>query len=165
MFLQRLRSLTMVTAALGLLLAACGGPTDTTTTEETATDGVGFAFGEPADPADADRTVEIVASDTFRFDPATLSVSAGETVTFRIINSGQLIHDFVLGDEATQDEHEAQMAEMGDMMMPDEANAIGVAAGETKELTWRFTQPGTVLIGCHEPGHYPAMKGEITVES
>ena len=164
MFLLQFRSLIVTKAALGLLLTACGGQA-TTTTEATTTDEGGVAFREPGDPADADRTVEIVASDTFRFDPDTLSVSAGETVTFRIINPGQVIHDFVLGDQATQDEHEAQMAEMGDMMMPDEANAIGVAAGETKELTWRFTQPGTVLIGCHEPGHYPAMKGEITVES
>jgi uncharacterized cupredoxin-like copper-binding protein len=57
------------------------------------------------------------------------------------------------------------MAEMA-RMAHDRANTVTVAAGETKELTWAFTEPGTVLIGCHQPGHYDAgMKGQITVGS
>lgn len=44
------------------------------------------------------------------------------------------------------------------------ANAIRIEPGETAELTWTFTDPGTVLMGCHEPGHYDAgMRGTITV--
>lgn len=75
------------------------------------------------------------------------------------------IHDFTLGDEATQEEHEEEMAEMGGMAQ-DQANAVTVAAGETKELTWTFTKSGSVLIGCHQPGHYDGgMKGQITVEA
>ena len=51
-------------------------------------------------------------------------------------------------------------------MAHDQANNVTVASGETKELTWAFTEPGTVLIGCHQPGHYAAgMKGQITVGS
>jgi uncharacterized cupredoxin-like copper-binding protein len=125
-----------------------------------------FMFGEPGDAADAARTVDIVAGDDFSFTPDTVTVALGETITFRIVNSGQLIHDFTLGDQAIQDEHEEEMAEMGGMAMPDEPNAVSVDAGETKEVTWRFTEAGTVLIGCHQPGHYAAgMTGEITVGS
>jgi uncharacterized cupredoxin-like copper-binding protein len=95
-------------------------------------------------------------TDTLRFEPKGLTVAAGETVSFRITNAGLLPHDFTLGDQATQDEHEAMMTQMaaGGMTMPDEPNAVTLAAGETKELTWRFTVPGTVLIGCHQPGHF-----------
>ncbi len=164
MFESRLLLGALVAGAV-LVLGGCGGSDADTTTTAAAGDGSGleFAFGEPADPAEADRSVEIVANDDFRFTPPALTVVAGETVTFRIVNAGQVAHDFTLGDQAAQDEHEAQMAEDG-MIMSDAPNAVTVQAGETEELTWRFTEAGTVLIGCHQPGHYAAgMTGEITV--
>jgi uncharacterized cupredoxin-like copper-binding protein len=167
MFVSRLRLAALFSASAALLLGACGATASTTTTTVASKNqGMEFTFGEPADPVNADRTVEIVASDDLRFTVAAVTVTVGETVTFRIVNAGQIAHDFTLGDQATQDEHEAKMAEMGGMTMPEEANAVTVGIGQTKELTWRFTEPGTVLIGCHQPGHYAAgMKGEIAVES
>jgi uncharacterized cupredoxin-like copper-binding protein len=43
---------------------------------------------------------------------------------------------------------------------------VTIPASGTKELTWVFAEAGTVLIGCHQPGHYAAgMKGQITVQS
>jgi uncharacterized cupredoxin-like copper-binding protein len=148
-----------------LLLSACAGA-GPSTTGPVDDDHSSFTFGEPAAATDSDRTIEIIATDDFRFDPAELAVEAGETITFRVVNQGSLPHEFTLGDEATQAEHEEEMAEMGGMAMPaDEPNSIGLAAGETKEITWRFTNPGTILIGCHTPGHYAAgMRGEVTVE-
>jgi len=110
--------------------------------------------------------IEITGTDDFRFDPAQLTVQVGETVTFRVVNAGTQVHDFTLGDEATQIEHAEEMTEMTGMSMPDEPNAITVAGGETKEVTWRFTQAGTVLIGCHQPGHYEnGMKGSVRVQA
>jgi len=161
--------------AAALLLAACGESAATTITTTATTmamstgeDGddheMDFSFGTPADSTDATRTIEVVAGDDLRFSPSTVTVSAGETVTFRIVNSGQLPHDFTLGDAAAQEEHEAEMAEMGGVMIHDEPNAVSVPAGETKELTWRFGDSGTVLYGCHQTGHYAAgMKGEISL--
>jgi len=162
-----LRSLA-VAAVLVLTVVACGGTTTDTTMTEDMEEMV-FAFGEPADSADADRMVEITASDDFSFDPNEISISAGEVITFRVVNGGELIHDFTLGDEATQQEHDEEMAEMaesGEMMMHEEPNAMTINPGETNELTWHFTEPGTVLIGCHQVGHYAGgMKATITVES
>jgi uncharacterized cupredoxin-like copper-binding protein len=104
-------ALAAAVTTLLLLATACGGDTSSTTTtvpdDDTNSE---FAFGEPADPADADRTIEIATLDSFAFEPAELTVTAGETVTFRIVNDGSLVHDFTLGDQATQDEHEAEMA-------------------------------------------------------
>lgn len=163
MFSNRFRRATPIVATAAILLGACGGAATTTTSPGVMDGGQGgVAFGEPADPAEASRTIEILAGDDLRFDPSALTVTAGETVTFRIVNTGVLPHDFTLGDQAKQDDHEAEMA---GMTTSDDENAIVVAAGETKELTWRFTEAGTVLIGCHQPGHYAAgMKGEITIE-
>ncbi|HEX6301031.1 MAG TPA: plastocyanin/azurin family copper-binding protein [Acidimicrobiia bacterium] len=128
-----------------------------------------FNFGEPADAADADRTIDIDANNDLTFDPASITISEGETITFRVTNTGNLEHDFVLGDEDAQEAHEAEMMEMmesGEEMEHSDPYAVSVPAGETVELTWHFTEPGTVLFGCHEPGHYEAgMKGTISVES
>ncbi len=125
-----------------------------------------FDFGEPADPADADRVIEIVTDDDFTFTPSEMTIAVGETITFEVTNKGNLAHDFTLGRSDLQDEHDIEMAEMGGMAMADEPNAFMIEPGETKELTWHFTEGGEVLIGCHVPGHYAAgMKAEITVEA
>lgn len=153
-------------AAFVVVLAACGQPTTNPTTIVEAAHDTDFWFGEPADPNQADRTVEVTVDDTFHFSPADLTVTAGETITFTVTNIGQLPHEFTLGDAAIQDKHEAEMSDMGGMSMPDEPNSIGVATGETKQLSFRFTQAGEVLYGCHVPGHYAAgMKGLITVQA
>ena len=126
-----------------------------------------FAFGDPMEAADADRVIEITAKDDFTFDPASVTITAGETVTFQVTNVGAIPHDFVLGDAHMQDEHEAEMAEMSgdDMAMHDEPNAFVLEPGETKEMTWHMTEGGEILFGCHQPGHYQAgMKGPVTVE-
>jgi uncharacterized cupredoxin-like copper-binding protein len=147
---------------LALTVAACGQETGGTTDPESTTESE-FAFGSPADAADADRVIEIQTTDALRFEPADLTVAPGETVTFRLTNDGALVHDFTLGDQAIQDE-DAEMSEMGGMAH-DEPNVTTVPAGETVELTWIFAEEGTVLVGCHQPGHYGAgMTGRITVE-
>jgi uncharacterized cupredoxin-like copper-binding protein len=163
---MKIRSVRLIFSALAamLVLSACADSADETPTTIPDDDHTEFAFGEPASPEDADRTIEVSATDDLRFDPDSVTVAEGETVLFRIVNQGQLPHDFTLGDEAAQQVHEEEMAEMGGMEMPDEPNAVVLAAGETKELAWTFTQGGTVLFGCHQPGHYDAgMKGEVTV--
>lgn len=41
---------------------------------------------------------------------------------------------------------------------------VSVESGENASLTWRFTESGEVLYGCHEPGHYEGgMVGTIGV--
>ncbi|HVR32767.1 MAG TPA: plastocyanin/azurin family copper-binding protein [Acidimicrobiia bacterium] len=161
------RKLGFVLAALALASAvvACGETATTAPASDTADDHPEFSFGEPADAASADRVIEITASDDFRFDPASIEVSAGETATFRVTNIGAIPHDFTLGDESTQQAHAEEMEEMAGMSMPDEPNAMVVAPGETRELTWHFTKAGDLLIGCHETGHYAAgMIAQVTVQ-
>lgn len=42
--------------------------------------------------------------------------------------------------------------------------SVEVAQGETKELTWNFTESGGLLIGCQIPGHFEAgMVSDVTV--
>jgi uncharacterized cupredoxin-like copper-binding protein len=108
-----------------------------------------------------DRTVA-VAMENFTFSPSSLTAKKGETVRFRFSNPTVFLHEAVVGDEAAQREHRRAMAEYG--RHPHEGNYVEVAPGETEDLTYTFTEPGTLLIGCYEPGHYEAgMRATITV--
>lgn len=159
--------------SLALLASACSTGTGSAspgrsataagTPEDTGGHAEEFSFGMPADPADADRVVDVQMIDPFEFDPAQIEVVAGETVTFRVTNTGALDHEFVIGDEATQDEHETMMDD-GEMGTQDEPNELALAGGESGELTWTFADAGSLLFGCHVPGHYDAgMVGTLEV--
>ncbi len=120
--------------------------------------------GGPADAAEATSSVEITTLDTMVFEPGAIDVASGEAVTFAVTNNGQATHEFTLGDAAMQQEHAAAMAHMPAGMAHDLSNSITLQPGETKELTWRFGDAGTLEYGCHEAGHYDAgMRGQITV--
>jgi FtsP/CotA-like multicopper oxidase with cupredoxin domain len=43
-------------------------------------------------------------------------------------------------------------------------NVVTVQPGASQTLVYHFTQPGPLIIGCHEPGHYAAgMRADVTV--
>ncbi len=147
-----MRRLSALVALAVLALGACGG------------DGSGIAGGGGGN-AQADRVVEIRMT-ARGFQPASVDVRAGETITFRLVNEDDTLHEFTLGDERKQAEREKMMSDMGSMPMEmdDEADSVTVQGGATEELTWTFRQAGTVLYGCHQPRHYAAgEKGTINV--
>lgn len=142
--------------ALGLVLVAtaCGSGDDPSTSAASSADG-----GQQG------RVVDVEMVD-IAFEPDTVSVERGETVTFRFTNNGRVAHDAFVGDRETQQEHEAETAKgAGDGHdHGDDANAIVIDPGETETLTYTFDDAGTIEIGCHQPGHYGAgMKIEIDV--
>lgn len=155
-----------VSVAAVLIVVGCSSDDESA---GTTSDSDAPNFGEPADPGSADRVIGIEVDDDLGFDPDMLEVQAGEVVTFSITNAGETQHDFTLGPEEVQEAHEAEMADMDEMDEEGsghggDPNAISIPAGETAELTWRFTEPGAVLMGCHVPGHWDAgMRGEIDV--
>jgi uncharacterized cupredoxin-like copper-binding protein len=108
------------------------------------------------------RTIDVTMKE-FAYEPASVSVKAGETVKFVFRNEGQILHDAFLGDEAAQTEHEQEMR--GGEKMHHDGDAIKVIPGKTGELTHTFDKAGeALLIGCHETGHYQAgMKLTVTV--
>ncbi len=164
---RRIRAgLIALALAGGLLLGACGG-TDAgghsgmDMDEDSGSTGTGV--GEPGQASEASRTVKVGALDALEFDPASIDVEAGETVTFEVTNAGETDHEFSLGDADFHQEHEQEMAE-DDSMMMDEDNAISLAPGETKEITWTFPENGEVTYACHVAGHFEAgMVGRISV--
>jgi uncharacterized cupredoxin-like copper-binding protein len=120
--------------------------------------------GVPADAETADRTIEVTTLDTMAFEPSSLSVAPGETVTFVVTNGGNGVHDFTLGDAAMQKEHADAMEHMPSGMSHDFPNSITLEPGETEQLTWRFGDAQTLEYACHQPDHYESgMRGVLSV--
>lgn len=124
---------------------------------------MGACAQQGADPTGV-REIEVAMTDELRFEPDVITVAAGETVRFVVRNTGAIDHEFLIGDEAAQAGFAAEMAEGHDDAHASEAG-IALGAGETGEFTYTFAEPGELLIGCHEPGHYDGgMVARITVE-
>ena len=110
------------------------------------------------------RTLSVVMHDDMTFQPATFTVKKGETVKFDVHNAGEIAHEFFVGTEIEQDDHEAEMRNPM-AVGHDHPTGVHVDAGKSKTLAVTFSSAGSFLMGCHEPGHYAAgMKGTIVVE-
>ncbi|MCR8930350.1 MULTISPECIES: copper-resistant cuproprotein CopI [Pseudomonas] len=148
-----------------------------------------YDFGQPASAAQASRSVEVVMGD-MSFDPKAIQIKAGETIRFVLVNKGQLLHEFNLGDAAMHARHQQEMlqmqqsgtltptgikemshdmpgmdhAAMGHGMKHDDPNSVLVEPGKTAELTWTFNKATSLEFACNIPGHYQAgMVGKLTV--
>ena len=129
-----------------------------------------------ANAADVERTISVEAGDMW-FDPEEMDIAPGETVEFEINNTGNVEHEFVIGDKAAQEEHRKMMQEMdgdhGDHGGHDMAEgehggqmpSVTIGAGEFKTLVW--TAPENVErleYACNIPGHYESgMYGDINL--
>lgn len=151
---MRLRHLALA-PALVLIAAACSGA------GSTASPSVSAVSPSPAASAAA-QLIEVTLTDALKMEPAAMTVTAGQPVTFVVTNTGATDHEFYLGDEAMQAEQEQTM-QSGEMVH-DTANGVSVKPGETKEFTYTFDEVGQTLAGCHFPGHYAGgMKAEIKI--
>jgi uncharacterized cupredoxin-like copper-binding protein len=104
-------------------------------------------------------------SDAMRFTPAELVVKQGETVRFRVKNSGKVLHEMVLGTMQELKEHAEMMKKNPDgAHHGHEPNMVHVAPGKTGTLVWQFTRAGEFNYGCLIPGHFEAgMIGRVRV--
>jgi uncharacterized cupredoxin-like copper-binding protein len=157
--LLNLRMLAVLLPAM-ILVATCSNPAPVEPSSSPATAATQSAGGSASA---ATRVVEVTMTDAMRFEPAALTVKRGEPITFVVLNAGVVVHEFFVGTEAQQVDHAAEMA-MTDMSSHDHRNGLSVDAGETRSLTMTFPEAGSMMIGCHEIGHYDAgMSGTVTV--
>ncbi|MCB1744729.1 MAG: cupredoxin family protein [Gammaproteobacteria bacterium] len=135
------------------------------------------AAGQPGKSEDVSRTIEITLFDNY-YEPEKVTVSAGETVRFRVTNRGQLVHEFNIGVPAMHREHQKEMLEMmqhgallpdridhermkmdmggGKTMQHDDPNSVLLEPGKSGEVIWKFTNAATIEFACNVPGHYEA---------
>jgi uncharacterized cupredoxin-like copper-binding protein len=95
-----------------------------------------------------------------RFDPSHIEIQPGQTIRFVVENTDPIDHEFIVGDEQVQQAHEAGT----EAHHPPRPGEISIAPGETVVTTVTFPSAGSLLFGCHLPGHYAyGMRGVITV--
>jgi uncharacterized cupredoxin-like copper-binding protein len=109
---------------------------------------VGCSGGGAGAPGSASsQQLNVRALDTFRFEPATLTVKAGQPVQLTLDNGGQTLHDFTLSQG------------------PAQPVTIPAQAGQKGSGTFTVDKPGTYTFICSQPGHEAAgMKGTLTVQ-
>ncbi len=137
------------------------------------------ATASPALAQKKARTVEIVGSDTMKFDLATIPAKPGETLRVVLKSVGKapktiMGHNFVLlklGTDVDAFNQAAFNARATEFIPPDQkdkiiANTAIVGPGESVEVT--FTVPakaGSYDYICSFPGHFAmGMKGKLVVK-
>jgi plastocyanin len=121
----------LVTTACGSGAAASGASTATA-----ATSG-----------ADGTQRITVTVASGMSFDPATISVKAGQPVELMLTNTGDQPHDLSLSKGV------------------DQPVKITAAGGQTASATFTLMQPGSYGFDCSMPGHSLAgMKGTIIAQ-
>lgn len=110
------------------------------------------------------RTIEIQMLDTMRFTPDRIEVKQGDTVRFKLTNTGKVLHELVIGTQPVLEEHAALMKRFPNMEH-DEPYMAHVPVGKTGEIIWTFNRAGDFDFACLLPGHFEAgMVGKILVK-
>lgn len=144
-------------------LIAIAGVVHASGTHSTGSNHNDGTIGMPGVLSHVNRTVQIEMNDKMRFIPAKIAVRKGETIRFKLKNSGKMDHEFVLGTKQELEKHNDLMEKFPEMEH-DDPNMIIVAPGKTGEIIWHFTKNGQVSFACLLPGHFDAgMKGNIKV--
>jgi len=95
-----------------------------------------------------------------RYDPSRLTVPHGVPVTFVIINSDPIDHEWIVGDAALHQRHRIGTEPVHNAR-PTE---ITIPALTTRETTVTFDKPGVLQYICHLPKHEDyGMVGWLTV--
>jgi uncharacterized cupredoxin-like copper-binding protein len=126
-----------------------------------------FSAGEPGNPKRPARSIEITMTEKDEkmvFLPDRIDVKRGEQIRFRLRNSGELEHEFVLATTEENLRHAEEMKKSPEMGH-DNPNARRLDPRRTGDMVWRFTRAGQFEYGCLILGHREAgMTGIITVK-
>jgi uncharacterized cupredoxin-like copper-binding protein len=118
---------------------------------------------KPSAPAN-DITVEMT---DFAYDPASITVPAGEPVTLTLKNMGNIEHDFVVEKiDATTQVIEDSGSDAHHAHGPQQNYDLHVSAnaGDTSIIQLTVSEPGSYYIFCSVEGHKEAgMIGELVV--
>ena len=137
-------------------------------------------IGKPGVAEDVGRTIDVTLQDIY-FEPESITVAAGETIRFRVNNTGRLLHEFSINTAAKHADHKGHMLAMmqSGVLLPDrvdhvkmaasgmthaEPNVVLLDAGASGDIIWNFSNAAEVEFACTVPGHYESgMVGEFKV--
>jgi uncharacterized cupredoxin-like copper-binding protein len=94
------------------------------------------------------------------YEPSSITVPAGQPVTFVLRNDDPIDHEWIVGDAALHERHRTGTEPHHDTR-PTE---VSIDALTTREATVTFESAATLTFVCHLPGHEAfGMVGTLTV--
>jgi uncharacterized cupredoxin-like copper-binding protein len=118
---------------------------------------------DDTEPSAGGETISVQMTDN-QYSPTSFDVEEGETVTFEFVNEGRMTHEAFMGDEWAQEDHAAEMGDDAHSMDMDGDDTVTVEPGDSATMTHTFDETGTVITGCHQPGHWESgMKAMVNV--
>jgi uncharacterized cupredoxin-like copper-binding protein len=106
-----------------------------------------------------DRTITIEVNHS-RFSTEKIDVRRGEKIRFVVHNNDPIDHELIVGPMDVHLRHETGT----EKVHPPVPGEVTVPLFTAAETTYTFDVPGTMLFGCHLPGHWAyGMQGKIRV--
>ncbi|MCE4936216.1 copper-resistant cuproprotein CopI [Aliivibrio fischeri] len=123
------------------------------------------AVGMPATGMKPDKVVHVILSDDMKITfKKEVDIQPNDIVQFVIMNTGEIDHEFAIGNEKEQLEHREMMKKMPSGHQHDSGSAVTVKPGKAKQIIWHFHGDKNVEFACNIPGHAEAgMVKKITL--
>ena len=134
-------------------------------------------IGTKGKESEINRVIVVKMFDNY-YEPNSFDISRGETIKFKVINSGELVHEFNIANAIMHKKHMPEMQKMVDneILLPDSidkdkmkkmakldksmghshSNSVLLEPNQTGEIIWKFVDAVNIEIACNVPGHYEA---------
>ena len=134
-------------------------------------------IGTKGAESEVNRVIVVKMFDNY-YEPNSFDISRGETIKFKVINSGELVHEFNIANAMMHKKHMPEMQKMVDneILLPDSidkdkmkkmakldksmghshSNSVLLEPNQTGEIIWKFVDAVNIEIACNVPGHYEA---------
>ena len=134
-------------------------------------------IGTKGKESEVNRVIVVKMFDNY-YEPNSFDISRGETIKFKVINSGELVHEFNIANAMMHKKHMPEMQKMVDneILLPDSidkdkmkkmakldksmghshSNSVLLEPNQTGEIIWKFVDAVNIEIACNVPGHYEA---------
>lgn len=127
----------------------------------------GCAASDPAEQLEPTLAMEVVGTDTMRFEPAAHAVPVGDAIELVLHAEDAVEHDYVVEGAAASGQAIAQDGEHShdeDELDGDDLHIAHAYAGEQARSLFVIDQPGVYSVYCSIPGHREAgMTGTLAV--
>ncbi|WP_169543816.1 cupredoxin domain-containing protein [Sneathiella aquimaris] len=143
-------------------------------------------IGKAGSAADVTREITVIMRDNY-YEPEEINIKKGETVRFKVVNTGDFVHEFNIGTAAMHSKHQEEMRMMmehgaleadkinrdmmkmdmgnGKTMDHDDPNSVLVEPGKSDEVIWTFSEKTNLEFACNIPGHYESgMLGKMQIK-
>ena len=132
-------------------------------------------IGTKGKESEINRVIVVKMFDNY-YEPNLFDISRGETIKFKVINSGELVHEFNIATKKMHLKHQPEMLMMveNEIILADKidkkkmmemskkspsmahkhSNSVLLSPGESSELIWKFSNTVVLEAACNVPGHY-----------